>query len=127
MASAFTPLERAVLASVCEVYPEDRAALETQLATASLRSRENNGHGFYRRFTVDHASSTQIRGARLRNGPAAKIDGLEHGMGFDLWLKEGYADCLEGFGYGENPAAINLETVSFEISLLSGANQVRKP
>jgi hypothetical protein len=52
---------------------------------------------------------------RLRDGPATKIDGLERGMGFILWLKEGYADCLEGYSYAESTTAIILEETGFEI------------
>jgi hypothetical protein len=108
-----------VLAAICENHPEDRPALEAQLSTATLSGRENNGHGFYTRFSVDEGASAAVRGPQLKNGPAARIDGLEHGMGFILWLKEGYARCLEGFGYGENIAEISLETVGFEITVNS--------
>jgi hypothetical protein len=113
--SDFTPLERAVLAAICGMYPEDRAALEAQLSTASLLSRENTGAGFYTRFAVDRASATAIRGKRLRSGPEAKIDGLKNGMGFILWLKEGFADCLEGYSYAESTTCAVLEGTNFEI------------
>jgi hypothetical protein len=112
---AFTHLERAVLAAICEVHPDDQTALEAQLSTATVSSRENNGHGFYTRFSVNHGLSAPVRGPQLKDGPVAKIDGLEHGMGFILWLKEGYACCLEGFGYGENIGTLNLETIRFEV------------
>jgi hypothetical protein len=111
----FTAIERAVLAAICDSYPEDRAALEAQLSTATLLRRENTGAGFYTRFAVDRASSSAIGGMRLRNGPATKVDGLEQGMGFILWLKEGYADCLEGYSYAESTTGIVLETAGFEI------------
>ncbi len=113
--SDFTTLERAVLAAICDMYSEDRAALEAQLSTATLLSRENTGAGFYTRFAVDRASSPAIGGMRLRNGPEAKIRGLEHGMGFILWLKEGYADCLEGYSYADSTTGVVLEATSFEI------------
>lgn len=113
--SAFTTLERAVLAAICDMYSADRAALEAQLSTAALLSRENTGAGFFTRFAVDRASSVAIGGMRLRDGPATKIDGLEHGMGFILWLKEGYADCLEGYSYAESTTGIVLEAAGFEI------------
>jgi|SRR5438105_10875437 len=111
----FSALERAVLGAICDMYSEDRAALEAQLSTATLVSRENTGAGFYTRFAVDRASSIAIGGMRLRDGPAIRIDGLEQGMGFILWLKEGYADCLEGYSYAESTTRIVLETAGFEI------------
>jgi len=111
----FTALERAVLAAICDMNSGDRAALEAQLSTATLLSRENTGAGFYARFVVDRALSTAIGDMRSRNGQEAKIDGLEHGMGFILWLEEGYADCLEGYSYAESTTGIVLEAIGFEI------------
>ena len=98
------------------MHPEDRGALEVQLATATLHSRENTGAGFFTRFAVDRDPTAAVGGRRLRDGPGAKVPGLEHGLGFILWLEGGYADCLEGYSYGnESTARIELETVRFEI------------
>src|SRR5260370_41816620 len=113
--SDFTALERTVLAAICEMHSADRVALEVQLSTATFLSRENTGGGFFTCFAVDRASSDAIGGRRLRDGPAIRIDGLEHGMGFILWLKEGYADCLEGYSYAESTTGLALEAVGFEI------------
>ena len=113
--SSFTPLEHGVLNAICEMHLEDRPALEAQLLTATVRSRENTGAGFFTTFDVERASSAAIRGERLRNGPEARIDGLEHGMGFILWLKEGYAECLEGYANAGSTVGIDLERTGFEI------------
>jgi len=113
--SNLTPLERAVLRAICERHLADRTALEAQLPTAAVLSRENTGAGFYTYFSVDHASSAAIGGERLRSGPAARVDGLVHGMGFILWLKEGYVDCLEGYCYDESTTGIVFEQAGFEI------------
>lgn len=113
--SHFTHLEQAVLRAICEAHPADQAALEGQLSTAIILSRENTGAGFYTRLVVERSSTKPIGGERLRHGPAVRIDGLEHGMGFILWLKEGYADCLEGYCYGESTDMLALERVGFEI------------
>jgi hypothetical protein len=111
----FTPLEAAVLRGVCEMYQEERDLLEAQLSTAVFVSRENTGAGFFTKFAVGRESSVPIGGKRLRNGPEAKIEGLEHGMGFILWLKDGYADCLEGYCYAGSTSQLDLERVGFEI------------
>jgi hypothetical protein len=97
------------------MHSSDRAALEAQLSTATFVSRENTGAGFYTRFAVERASSAALTGERSRAGPETKIEGLSHGMGFILWLKEGYADCLEGYSYAEPTTGIVLEAVGFEI------------
>ena len=41
--------------------------------------------------------------------------GLERGMGFILWLKEGYVDCLEGYSYDESTTGIAFELAAFEV------------
>jgi hypothetical protein len=110
-----TPLERAVLRAICEKELSDRTALEAQVSTATVLSRENTGAGFYTRFAIERASGAPICGERLRHGPAASINGLGHGMGFILWLKDGYVDCLEGYSYQESTAEIVLDRVGFEI------------
>jgi hypothetical protein len=114
--SIFSPLERSVLQAICEAHPADRAALEAQLSTAILTSRENTGHGFYTRFSVDRSISAPVAAPRLRNGPPAKVDGVAYGMGFILWLKEAYADCLEGYTYGDDTTELRFETVGFSIT-----------
>lgn len=114
--SAFTPLERAVLRAICEKDSVDRAALEDQLSAATVIRRENTGAGFYTQIAVQRGSVVSVGGERLRTGPTAKVEGLEHGMGFVLWLKEGLADCLEGYCYGESTTGIEFERVNFELT-----------
>ena len=113
----FTSLEQAVLNAICEMHLADRHMLEAQLLSAIVRSRENTGAGFFTRFDVERTAESAIRGERLRNGPEVRIDGLQHGMGFILWLKNGYAECLEGYSYQESTVSINLEQTGFEIEL----------
>src|SRR5258708_13232243 len=113
--SDFAPLEHAVVRGMREMDPGDQAALEGQLSTATILRRENTGVGFYTRFSIKHCADTVIGGERLRRGPVAKIHGLEHGMGFILWLNEGYSDCLEGYCYQESTTKIALEQAGFEI------------
>ena len=121
----FTPLECAVLAAICEMHPADREVLESQLDSARLSSRENTGAGFYTRFSEDPSSSSPIRGVRLRESPQFKIDGLKHGMGFILWLKQGYANCLEGYSYDDSTENTRLETVRFEIDKNAVVNKAQ--
>ncbi len=115
--SCFTALESAVLRAICEKesVDRDRTALESQLSTAILASRKNTGAGFYTSFAVDRGSNASVGGERLRNGPAMRIDGLQHGMGFILWLKDGYAELLEAYSYEESTIEIDFERAGFEI------------
>ncbi len=113
--SDFTSLEQAVLRAICETHVADRSALEAQLSTATVLRRENTGAGFYTDFSIERASHPAIGGERMRSGPAAKVDGLKQGMGFILWLKEGYVHHLEGYSYGESTTEIDFEQTEFEI------------
>lgn len=113
--STLTPLEHAVLRAICDKHPADRAALEAQLSTASVLRRENTGAGFFTYFSFDRTSNAPIGGDRLRNGPTVKVEGLEHGMGFILWLKQGYVDNLEGYSYAGSTTDIAFDRVFFEV------------
>ena len=115
--SCFTALELAILRAICEKesVERDRTSLEAQLSTAILESRTNTGAGFYTAFTVGRSSSVPIGGDRLRTGPAARIDGLQRGMGFILWLRDGYVALLEGYSYEESTIEIDFERAGFEI------------
>jgi hypothetical protein len=37
-------------------------------------------------------------------------------MGFILWLKDGYAHCLEGYAYADSTVGIDLEKITFELT-----------
>jgi len=63
--SDFTPLEQAVLRAICEMHPVDQVALEGQLSTAMILSRENTGAGFYTRFSVRDTAPIPQSGANV--------------------------------------------------------------
>jgi hypothetical protein len=114
--SIFTSLERTVLDSICEMHPSDRAAVGAQLSTAAFDRRENTGCGFFTYFVVDRSSTPPIGGSRMRDGPYALIAGVKHGFGFILWLKDGYANCLEGYSWGDGDTpGLDLEAVNFKL------------
>jgi hypothetical protein len=114
----FTKLEEAALRDVCLRFPDDKTALMAQLTTAKVRSRENTGVGFYTRIDVERESSAALKGERMRSGGWAHIDGLDNPMGFILWLRDGYADCLEGFTVADSTVGIDLATISFALPFL---------
>jgi hypothetical protein len=123
--SGFTPLEKAVLDGICAAYLGDQPSLRAQLATAAVKNRENTGCGFFTHFVVDLDSASPLQGDRYRDGGSAKIEPLKHGMGFILFLKKGYADCLEGYSYAnESTANPDFADVNFEITGPPNANQV---
>lgn len=118
-ANTLTPLERAVIAFIGNEVQEDAAALRAQVAKATVRNRKNTGSGFFTYFEIDR-TAPPIGGGKprgMRDGPFATVQGAAHGMGFILWLKDGYADCLEGYCNGvDDTTAWDLENLSFALS-----------
>ena len=115
----FTKLEKAVLQDLCLQLPTERAILTAQVAAAKVRSRENTGVGFYTSFAVERSNLPPLAGERMRVGGWARVNGLENPMGFILWLKDGYVDCLEGFATADSTVSMDLAALIFEMGPLS--------
>jgi hypothetical protein len=114
MAERFTDLETAALEDICRRIPAEESILIAQLVSANNIVRRNTGVGFFTDFKCAD-TNPRLESGRLRDGGYAQIAGLEHPMGFILWLEDGRADCLEGYTIDGDTTQIDLETVSFEI------------
>jgi len=112
----FTEMETAALRAIFAETPAIALALESQLGRAVVTERENSGGGFFTDIDVpDNVSSVDCP-KTLGNATHARIEGLEHGLGFVLFMREGKLDMLEGFAWGvENTAPLDLSNLSFEI------------
>jgi hypothetical protein len=95
-------LERAVLEMMAEGDAPEMRKLQEQLAGCVVRSRELTGVGFFTSLEVDRASVAPVERLPTPFGDVyAEIEGLAHGAGFLLWIKDGYVDTLEGHSYDE--------------------------
>jgi hypothetical protein len=96
----FTSLERAVLTAICAAQGERGNLVLRRLEGARIIDRDNTGHGFYTSFHVDRNHSPIP--IRRISGPVAYMRDMGPGMvmGFVLWFKKGYPDCLEGYQFG---------------------------
>ena len=114
--SAFTELERAALSSIFAEHLDLAPGLEDQLAGAIVTERENTGGGFFTTIRVSD-DARPVNGPRvLGHATSANVEGLEHGLGFVLFMADGKLDLLEGFAWGpENTAQLNLADVCFNI------------
>jgi len=114
----FTKLEEAALLDVClQCTTDQAAALTLQLSTAKIRSRENTGAGVYTRFDV--ARDGPIPGECKLPNVWTCVEGLTQPMGFILWVKDGYADCLEGFTVDDSTVGLDLATMNFTLPFVS--------
>lgn len=106
------PLELAALDAIALQVPEVANALAGQREKIRVEARENTGAGFY--TTLDVSRRSPITGVASPLGDVGvTIVGLEHGMGFLLWVRDGHIHKLEGFSYGESTSGIDFERVAF--------------
>jgi hypothetical protein len=110
-----TPLEQAALKEICRQESDAREALERQLATATVTRRENSGAGFFTYLAVDRRIAPVSSSERVLGLVAATIDGFEQPILLMLFMKDGYADFLEGATVGDSTTGIDLSTLRFKI------------
>lgn len=105
-------LEHAVLIAIAAQESGSAAILSHQISIARVTSRQNTGAGFYTTFEVD--SDQRLDAARSPVGDVgATVEGLKHGMGFLLWIKEGLIDQLEAYSYDEETSHIDFAQAGF--------------
>jgi hypothetical protein len=107
-------LEDAVLRSIASQYPDASSAVKAQRSAARVTDRRNTGAGFYTTFEID-PSCPAITAASPMGNVTARVQGLAHGMGFILWLKDGRLNQLEGYSFGEDTSGIDLEVAGFDL------------
>jgi predicted transcriptional regulator len=113
-----TALEKAVLQKIASQCSEACELLYAQLTNLSVTDRRNTGAGFYTAFKVD--SRCQIVSVNSPIGEVtAEVSGLDHGMGFLLWLKNGYINQLEGYSFEEDTSDIDWTNLNFEVKGLT--------
>ncbi|MEH6661566.1 MAG: hypothetical protein V7679_07965 [Parasphingorhabdus sp.] len=118
--SDFTKLELAALHSIFIETPQYEDGLVAQLAGASVTERENTGGGFFTKISVATGAPPVTSPRTLSREIHADVKGLAHGLGFVLFMKDGYLDLLEGYAVGyETTALLDLSAVEFTISRLS--------
>jgi hypothetical protein len=108
-----SPLERAVLDVIALQVSEVGNVLAGRQGQVHVTARENTGAGFY--TTIDFPHGSPIKLASPLGDVGASIDGLQYGMGFLLWLRDGRIYQLEGYSYEESTSDINFERVAFGV------------
>jgi hypothetical protein len=102
MDSELTTLEEAVLRKFVEGDDPVLQLLQAQVDRCGVRSREFTGVGFMTELApaVVQRAALPRREVRL-DGVLGELEGLRHGAGFVLYLKDGLLDALEGYSYDE--------------------------
>jgi hypothetical protein len=98
-----TPLESAALERLLDRPGEGYEFLRQQLPRLTVADRKFTGIGFFTHFAL--YPSTAIQSIQLESpisGAAAELPGLEHRVGFLLFLQEGAIHTLEGYTHGDD-------------------------
>ncbi len=109
MTDELSPLERDVLATILAPEHPVMNALRRQLERCRVASRETTGVGFFTTLAIaPDIEPAPVRPGRMSLGDVkGDVDGLEHGVGFVLFVENGVLDVLEGFSYVEPWTAID--------------------
>jgi hypothetical protein len=97
-----TPLEKTVLNAFLERPGEPFETIRHQLAYATVTRRAFEKNGFLAVFEIpkDAPVTRNLPNTTLSN-VSAEIEGLRHGAGFLLLVRNGVLSKLEGFAYRE--------------------------
>jgi hypothetical protein len=107
-------LEDAVLRAIASQYPDANSAIDAQRSAVCVTDRSNTGAGFYTTFEVDQSCPVVAATSPIGN-VTARVQGVDHGMGFILWLQNGRLSKLEGYSFEEDTARIDLGAVDFDL------------
>jgi len=112
----FTKLEQAALHAIFLETPEFAGELNQQLEKTAVVTRENSGCGFFTTLAVPADALQVITPRVLGYATHARILGLEHSLGFVLFMGNGRMQLLEGYAWGpESTVALDFLNVTFEI------------
>lgn len=111
--SQMTAFERRVLDAILAGKQPRSPELERQVARATVEKREIEGVGFFTTFARDPGTAPVPGCPNLAFGdPPTKIRGLQHGMGFVLFVRDGRLDMLEGYAWDEPlPAELVIDSI----------------
>lgn len=97
-----SPLESAVLEKLLFGEDPTLSILRAQTRCAHVASRQFTGAGFYLVFGLPEDAPKVAGEPNFEIGDVhAKLEGLQHGAGFVLFIKNGRLDMLEGYSYDE--------------------------
>ena len=121
---ALWAIERAVLEATAEDYPNSSNALRLLADTAVVADFENTGAGFF--STIDVANDAPRLGEKSPlDGAYANVEGIEHGMGFVVFLKDGRVSLIEGYCHGDvSTVGLDFSRVKFDLRPWSKAAEL---
>ena len=124
----FEEFEKRVMEKLLEGEDNVFKILRQQYEKASVKSRKLSGTGF---FTVFEVPDDVIKLDSLRSFQFGDIigsmDGVNDGVGFVLFVKNGVIDFLEGYTYGNEkfPETVLNYQLSFDSGQIRNCDKIR--
>ena len=76
--------------------------LQEQYKNSVVKSRQFTGSGFYTTFKLDKSvPKIEFKNTFQIGDVIGEIKGINNGIGFVLFIKDGLIDFLEGYSYGD--------------------------
>ncbi|MBO8157600.1 MAG: hypothetical protein H0Z32_14310 [Bacillaceae bacterium] len=115
----FHEFEVEVMRKILSGNDEVLDTLQKQYNLSRIKDREFSGTGFFTTFHLpNNAPRLKISKSFQIGDVIGQINGVEYGVGFVLFIKDGFLDILEGYTYGEEvwPSKI----LEYSLSYISG-------
>ena len=118
------PIERAVLEATAHDYPAFADNIRRQAETAQVTEFENSGAGFF--STVSVTPDAPLLPDKLPlDGAYGSVEGIEHGMGFVVFLEGGRLSLIEGYCHGNvSTGGVDFSAVKFDVKPWSASQSL---
>lgn len=116
------PIERAILEAAAHDYQAYAGGLREQIASAQVTSFENTGMGFFSMLSVS-PEAPRLTDKSPLDAATGSVASIEHGMGFLVFLENGYVSTIEGYAYDGSTVGLDFETVTFDVKPWSIAGE----
>jgi hypothetical protein len=121
---ALWAIERAVFEATAEDYPKSAKALRLLANTALVANFENTGAGFFSTIILADDAPALSEKSPL-DGAYANVEGIEHGMGFIVFLTDGRVSLIEGYCHGDvSTVGLDFSRVKFDLRPWSRAAEL---
>ncbi|HEX5237371.1 MAG TPA: hypothetical protein VFW39_02785 [Sphingomicrobium sp.] len=108
------PIERAVLEAAAHDYPASADRLREQIAAARVTNFQNTGAGFFSTLSVP-PEAPRLKEKSPLDAATGSVADIEHGMGFLIFLENGYVSTIEGYTYAGSTIGLDFKTVTFAL------------
>lgn len=93
--------------------------LQEQYKRSTVKSREFTGVGFYTTFTLDkNVPKAEYKNTFQIGDVIGEVKGINNGIGFILFIKDGLINILEGYTYGDEKWPESIE--EYKLLYISG-------